>query len=73
MSWKEKIQKKWGPHKHCNICGKAMSPDKQFCSQACRDNYLKYEKKQKKKNKFQMIFLFGMMAVMMLVLFILPR
>ena len=69
-SWKEQIKKKWGPHLHCNICGKAIPPDKKFCSQDCRDKYLKYEKKQKKKGRTQMIFLFVMMGLMFVLLFL---
>ena len=63
-SWKDQIKKKWGPHSHCPICGKAMPTDKQFCSQTCRDNYLTHEKKKKKKSRIQMLFMFGMMAVL---------
>jgi len=72
-SWKEQIKKKWGPHSHCPVCGKAMQSDKSVCSQACRDNYTAREKKQKRKNRIQMIFLFGMMGVVFLVMFLLPR
>ena len=50
-SWKDQIKKKWGPHGHCPICGKAMPTDKQFCSQTCRDNYHTHEKKEKEKRK----------------------
>ncbi len=64
VSWKDQIKKKWGPHSHCPICGKAMPTDKQFCSQTCRDNYLTHEKKKKKKSRVQMLFMFGMMAVL---------
>jgi predicted nucleic acid-binding Zn ribbon protein len=69
-SWKDQIKKKWGPHLHCPICGKAMAPEKKFCSQTCRDSYLTKEKKQKKRGRIQMIFLFGMMGVMFVILFI---
>ena len=69
-SWKAQIKKKWGPHSHCSICGKAMPSDKQFCSQPCKDNYLTRERKQKRKGRYQMIFLFGMMAVMFILLFL---
>ena len=48
-TWKDQIKKKWGPHSHCPICGKAMPTDKQFCSQNCGDNYHGTQKKQKKK------------------------
>ncbi|MEJ2251241.1 MAG: DUF2116 family Zn-ribbon domain-containing protein [Candidatus Lokiarchaeota archaeon] len=47
-SWKSKIEKKWGPHKHCPICGKAMPTDNKFCSQECKDNYLSDQKGQNK-------------------------
>jgi predicted nucleic acid-binding Zn ribbon protein len=71
-SWKDQIKKKWGPHGHCPICGKAMPTDKKFCSQSCRDNYLNQERKQKKKSRVQCIFMIAMLAVMMLVMIVLP-
>ncbi|MHA1293123.1 MAG: DUF2116 family Zn-ribbon domain-containing protein [Promethearchaeota archaeon] len=71
-SWKDKIKKKWGPHVHCNICGKAIPPDRRFCSQNCRDKYLSYELKQKKRGRIQLICLFAMMGIMFLMLFMIP-
>ncbi|MFX1275147.1 MAG: DUF2116 family Zn-ribbon domain-containing protein [Promethearchaeota archaeon] len=71
-SWKDQIKQKWGPHLHCPICGKAMPSDKKLCSQACRDNYITAEKKQKKKGRYQMIFLVVMMVVMFIVMIFLP-
>ena len=71
-SWKDQIKKKWGPHNHCPICSKAMSTDKKFCSQPCKDNYLNQERKQKKKSRLQCVFLIVMLVVMMLVMFVLP-
>ena len=71
-SWKDQIKKKWGPHSHCPICGKAMSTDKKVCSQNCRDNMVESERKQKKKGRFQCVFLIVMMVAMMLFMFILP-
>ena len=69
-TWKDQIKKKWGPHSHCSICGKAMLKDKQFCSQNCRDNYHGSQKKQKRKSRIQLLFMVGMMAVLFLFLFI---
>jgi len=69
-TWKDQIKKKWGPHSHCPICGKAMPTDKQFCSQTCGDNYHGTQKKQKKKSRIQMIFMFGMMAVVFVFMFL---
>jgi predicted nucleic acid-binding Zn ribbon protein len=72
-SWKDQIKKKWGPHSHCPICGKAMQSDKQFCSQTCKDNYISREKKQKKKGRIQMIILFGMMGAMFILMMFLGQ
>ena len=71
-SWKDQVKKKWGPHSHCPICGKAMPTDKKFCSQTCRDNYMNQERKQKKKSRMQCVFMIVMLVVMSLVMFILP-
>jgi predicted nucleic acid-binding Zn ribbon protein len=71
-SWKDQIKKKWGPHSHCPVCGKAMPTDKKFCSQNCRDNMVEHERKQKKKGRFQCVFLIVMLFAMMLLMFILP-
>ena len=71
-SWKDQIKKKCGPHSHCPICGKAMSTDKKFCSQNCRDNMVERERKQKKKGRFQCVFLIVMMVAMMLFMLVLP-
>ena len=69
-SWKDQIKKKWGPHSHCSVCGKAMPTDKKYCSQGCKDNSMEHERKQKKKGRFQCVFLIVMLVVMMLFLFI---
>ncbi|MFX0035852.1 MAG: DUF2116 family Zn-ribbon domain-containing protein [Candidatus Hermodarchaeota archaeon] len=69
-SWKDQIKRKWGPHSHCPICGKAMPTDKKFCSQVCRDNYLEQERKQKKKGRLQCVFLIVMLVVMFLVMIV---
>ena len=67
-SWKDQIKKKWGPHLHCSICGKAMPTDRKFCSQGCKDNYIEQDRKQKKKSRIQCIFLIVMLAAMMLIM-----
>ena len=69
-SWKDQIQKKWGPHTHCPVCGKAMAPERKVCSQACNDNYIAHERKQKKKGRKNMICMVVMVAVLMLIMFV---
>ncbi len=69
-SWKDQIEKKWGPHRHCPICGKAMASERRFCSQGCNDNYLTQEKKHKKKGRTQMICLVAMIGVLVIFMII---
>jgi predicted nucleic acid-binding Zn ribbon protein len=71
-SWKDQIQKKYDPHLHCPICGRAMPPDRKFCSQDCKDNYLAEQKKSKKKNRWQMVCLVGMVVVMIVFTIVFP-
>lgn len=66
-TWKEQLkQRKWGEHKHCAICGRAVPLDRDFCSQGCRDSYQKTEKDKNKKGTWQIVLVFGVMIVMMI-------
>ncbi|MBY9007561.1 MAG: DUF2116 family Zn-ribbon domain-containing protein [Candidatus Lokiarchaeota archaeon] len=71
-SWKDQIQKKWGPHKHCPICGRAMAREKSLCSQSCNDNYTAQEKKKKKKGRRNTIMMVGCLVAMILIMFVIP-
>jgi predicted nucleic acid-binding Zn ribbon protein len=67
---KRKWVKKWEPHKHCLVCGLATSPQKEFCSQTCEQEYLDWKNKQKGKSRntwICMIAMIGVMVVMMIV------
>ena len=48
-SWKDQIKKKWGPHNHCPVCGKAMPTDRNYCSQSCKDSLAERDRKKKKE------------------------
>jgi predicted nucleic acid-binding Zn ribbon protein len=68
-TWKDQLkQRKWGEHKHCVVCGKAIPMDRDFCSQTCRDGYQKTEKDKSKKGTWQIVMIFVVMIVMMVVL-----
>ncbi len=49
------------PHRHCIVCGKAIEPDKTFCSDNCQKEY---EKERKKQRNFTLM----MFALLFLVL-----
>lgn len=70
-SWKDKIQKKYGPHEHCVICGKAVPESRKYCTQGCKDSATAYENKRKKKSRVQMYF-FVIMIVVMIIILIVP-
>lgn len=66
-TWKEQFkQRKWGEHKHCAICGRAVALDRDFCSQGCRDSYQKTDKDKNKKGTVQIVLVFVVMIVMLI-------
>ncbi len=52
------------PHRHCVVCGKAIEPDKQFCSEECEEVY----QKERKKQRNYMIFMFVMLFVLLIII-----
>jgi predicted nucleic acid-binding Zn ribbon protein len=47
-------------HKHCINCGISIPPNEIFCSEKCKEEYLK---KRKKAIRSQQIFLLMMLAI----------
>jgi predicted nucleic acid-binding Zn ribbon protein len=47
-------------HKHCINCGISIPPEEVFCSEKCREEYMK---KRKKALRSQQIFLLMMLAI----------
>ncbi len=47
-------------HKHCINCGISIPPDEVFCSEKCREEYMK---KRKKAMRSQMMFLLMTLAI----------
>ena len=67
-AWKDALNQKWSPHRHCIVCGKAVPPDEDFCAQGCRDKYQTAEKSKSKKNNLQLVLIFGVFIVFMVVM-----
>ncbi len=55
------------PHKHCIVCGKAIDPDKVFCSKECETKYEKERKRQRNYMIFMFAVLFGLLFLMLFV------
>ncbi|OYT34809.1 hypothetical protein B6U96_11930 [Archaeoglobales archaeon ex4484_92] len=49
------------PHRHCLVCGKAIEPDKQFCSDECEE----IMKKERRRQRNFMIFMFLILVLLM--------
>lgn len=58
-------------HRHCKVCGKAVPPNKEFCSEECR---LKYEDWQARERRVKrMIYVFYALIIGSMLLFLLIR
>ncbi len=67
MSGKKEKKVKIIDHRHCKVCGKAIPPNQEFCSEKCRKAYEDAERRQKRmKNIFLLVY-----AVIFIVLFLL--
>ena len=51
------------PHRHCIVCGKAIEPDQQFCSEDCEEVFQKERKRQRNFMIFMFLILFLLLAV----------
>ena len=53
-------------HKHCVVCGKAVSVDKLFCSQECEDR-LKLQQKRVSRMRLYMMLMMGALFLLIIV------
>jgi len=51
------------PHRHCLVCGKAIEPDQNFCSDECKKVW---DKEKKRQRNFSLI----MLALLFILLFL---
>jgi len=54
-------------HKHCVVCGKAVSVDKLFCSQECEDR-LKLQQKRMSRMRLYMMLIFFVLLMLIMIL-----
>ena len=70
-TWKDSLKtRKYEEHKHCVVCGRAVSQAQDFCSQECKDQYNKADKDKGKKNTIQIVIMVVLVIVM---IFVVPR
>lgn len=66
MSYRRAERPKLVDHRHCKICAKAIPPNEEFCSEACR---MKFEEWQRKERRGRYV-LYIIYAVIMAALFL---
>ena len=54
-------------HRHCIVCGKAVAPDKFFCSPSCEDIF-KQQQKRMRRTRLIMMTIFIALFVLIVVL-----
>jgi len=54
------------PHRHCIVCGKAIEPEKTFCSDECKMEWEKEKKRQKYFTIFMFFMFLGLLFLLML-------
>jgi predicted nucleic acid-binding Zn ribbon protein len=52
------------PHKHCIVCGKAVEPDKVYCSSSCEEDMKRGQRKQRNFMIVMMLVFFGLLFLM---------
>ena len=53
------------PHLHCRICGKAIPPEKETCSNECRTKEKNTQSRNKKMSRIYLIIFVTMIAILM--------
>ncbi|HIQ38913.1 MAG TPA: DUF2116 family Zn-ribbon domain-containing protein [Methanothermococcus okinawensis] len=54
-------------HRHCLNCGISIPPDETFCSERCKDEYIK---KRKRVMRIQLITFFVIFVVLMILVWL---
>ena len=51
MSRKKSVKLKIVDHRHCMTCGRAIPPDREFCSEECRRKYEEARMRERRMRK----------------------
>ena len=53
-------------HKHCIVCGKAVPPEKFFCSQECEDRLKLQQKRMSRMRLYTMLMFFALFMLIII-------
>jgi len=68
LSRKKAVKLKIVDHRHCMTCGKAIPPDKEFCSEECRKKYERVRMKEERVKKMLWIMYAVMIGSLLIVI-----
>ena len=68
MSRKKAVKLKIVDHRHCVTCGKAIPPDKKFCSEECRMKYEEARMREKRMRKMLWIIYAVMIGALLIMI-----
>ena len=68
MSRKKAVKLKIVDHRHCMTCGKAIPPDKEFCSEECRKKYERVRMREERVKKILWIMYAVMIGSLLIVI-----
>jgi len=70
LSRKKSVKLKIVDHRHCMTCGRAIPPDREFCSEECRRKYEEARMRERRMRKMLWIIyavMIGALLVMILI------
>jgi len=68
LSRKKAVKLKIVDHRHCMTCGKAIPPDKEFCSEECRKKYERVRTREERVKKILWIMYAVMIGSLLIVI-----
>jgi len=68
LSRKKAVKLKIVDHRHCLTCGKAIPPDKEFCSEECRKKYERARMREERVKKILWIMYAVMIGSLLIVI-----
>jgi len=68
LSRKKTVKLKIVDHRHCRTCGRAIPPDKEFCSEECRKEYERVTMREEKMKKILWIMYAVMIGSLLIVI-----
>jgi len=71
LSQRKAVKLRLVDHRHCKVCGKAIPPNREFCSDECREKYEGWQARERRAKR--MIYIFYALIIGSMLVFLLFR